>query len=97
MRSPTASTKIVDRLVEAIRECVEETADGETVQKLVAETDDDDQLEFESVERLVGAEIARRLRLLEADLEDEPLDLAAPDEVDIYDDGSTSTPTDDDR
>jgi hypothetical protein len=36
---------------------------------------------------LVGAETAQRLRLLKANLEDEPLDLAAPDDVDIYDGG----------
>jgi hypothetical protein len=36
------------------------------------------------VEQLVDAETARRLRLLEADLESEPLDLAAPGDADIY-------------
>ena len=34
---------------------------------------------------MVGAETAQRLRLLKTDLEDEPLDLAAPDDVDVYD------------
>ncbi len=73
-----------DLLVEAIREYIEETADSETVQELVATKYYDDQLEFETVKQLVGAETAQRLRLLKADLDDEPLDLAAPEDVDIY-------------
>jgi len=73
-----------DLLVEAIREYIEETADSETFQELVATKYYDDQLEFETVKQLVGAETAQRLRLLKADLDDEPLDLAAPEDVDIY-------------
>ena len=47
---------------------------------------------------LVGDMSAKRLRLLKADLEDEPLDLAAPDDVDIYEGDVTTvdTGTDDD-
>ena len=87
-----------DLLVEAIREYIEETADSETFQELVATKYYDDQLEFETVKQLVGAEAAQRLRLLKADLEDEPLDLAAPDDVDIYDGDTTAVDTaDDDR
>lgn len=73
-----------DLLVEAIREYIEETADSETFQELVATKYYDEQLKFETVKQLVGAETAQRLRLLKADLEDEPLDLAAPEDVDIY-------------
>ena len=88
-----------DLLVEAIREYIEETADSETFQELVATKYYDDQLEFETVKQLVGAETAQRLRLLKADLEDEPLDLAAPDDVDIYNGDATAVDTaaDDER
>ena len=82
-----------DLLVEAIREYIEETADSETFQELVATKYYDNQLEFETVKQLVGAETAQRLRLLKADLEDEPLDLAAPDDVDIYDGDATAVET----
>ncbi|QLD88791.1 hypothetical protein HWV07_06985 [Natronomonas salina] len=84
-----------DLLVEAIREYIEETADSETFQELVATKYYDDQLEFETVKQLVGAETAQRLRLLKADLGDEPLDLPAPDDTDIYGDGATSVDTGD--
>ncbi|ELZ96234.1 hypothetical protein [Haloferax sulfurifontis] len=73
-----------DLLVEAIRDYIEDTAHSETVQELVATKYYDDQLDFETVKQLVGAETAQRLRLLKADLEGEPLDLAAPENVDIY-------------
>ncbi|GEM_PF-240839 len=88
-----------DLLVEAIREYIEETADSETFQELVATKYYDDQLEFETVKQLVGAETAQRLRLLKADLEDEPLDLVPPDDVDIYDGDATTVDiaTDDER
>jgi hypothetical protein len=87
-----------DLLVEAIREYIEDTADSETFQKLVATKYYDDQLEFETVKQLVGAETAQRLRLLKADLADESLDLAAPDDVDVYDgDAAAVDTTDDDR
>jgi hypothetical protein len=88
-----------DLLVEAIREYIEATADSETFQELVATKYYDDRLEFETVKQLVGAESAQRLRLLKADLDDEPLDLAAPDDVDVYDGNATTadTPNDTDR
>ncbi|MFP8890819.1 hypothetical protein ACLI4U_13775 [Natrialbaceae archaeon A-CW2] len=79
-----------DLLVEAIREYLEDTAESETFQDLVAERYYDDQLEFETVKQLVGAETAQRLRLLKADLESEPFDLAPPDDFDIYA-GDTTT------
>lgn len=86
-------TDRTDLLVEAIREYIEETADSETFQELVATKYYDGQLEFETVKQLVGAETAQRLRLLKADLEDEPLDLAAPEDVDIYDEDAVTVDT----
>ena len=91
-------TDRTDLLVEAIREYIEDTADSETFRKLVARKYYDDQLEFGTVKRLVGAETAQRLRLLKADLDDEPLDLAAPEDTDIYGaDAVTVDTTADDR
>ena len=88
-----------DLLVEAIREYIEDTADSETFQELVATKYYDGQLEFETVKQLVGAETAQRLRLLKTDLEEEPLNLAAPDDVDVYEGDVTTVETaaDDDR
>ena len=91
-------TDRTDLLVEAIREYIEDTADSETFQELVATKYYDGQLEFETVKQLVGAETAQRLRLLKANLADEPLDLAAPDDVDVYEGDVTTVETgDDDR
>ncbi|KYH24162.1 hypothetical protein HAPAU_38050 [Halalkalicoccus paucihalophilus] len=84
-----------DLLVEAIREYIEDTADSKTFQELVAAQYYDNQIEFETVKQLVGAETAQRLRLLKADLEGEPLDLTAPDDVDIYSGDATTVATDD--
>lgn len=89
-------TDRTDLLVEAIREYIEVTADSETFQELVATKYYDDQLEFETVKQLVGAETAQRLRLLKADLEGEPLDLAAPGDEDIYGDEVQTVDTSDD-
>jgi len=92
-----------DLLVEAIREYIEDTANSETFQELVATKYYDGRLEFETVKQLVGAETAQRLRLLKADLEDEPLDLAAPEDIDVYEgdvttaDTAADTAVDDDR
>lgn len=74
-----------DLLVEAIRGYIEETTEDETFQQLVAAKYYDDQLDFETVKQLVGAETAQRFRLLKADLEGEPFDLPAPGDGDIYD------------
>ncbi|MGB9964086.1 hypothetical protein [Halobacterium hubeiense] len=90
-------TDRTDLLVEAIREYLEETADSETFQELVATKYYDDQLEFETVKQLVGTETAQRLRILKADLDDEPLELGAPEDVDIYDDNATTVDTGDDE
>ena len=86
-----------DVLVEAIREYIEDTADSETFQELVAAKYYDNQLDFETVKQLVGAETAQRLRLLKSDLEDEPLDIDAPDDVDIYGGDATTVATDADE
>ena len=87
-----------DVLVEAIREYIKDTADSETFQELVAAKYYDDQLDFETVKQLVGAETAQRLRLLKSDLEDEPLDIDAPDDdVDIYGGDATTVATDADE
>ncbi|NHX37602.1 MULTISPECIES: hypothetical protein [Halolamina] len=83
-------TDRTDLLVEAMREYIEDTAESETFQELVATKYYDDLLEFKTVKRLVGAETGQRLRLLKADLEDEPLDLDAPDDVDVYDGDATA-------
>jgi len=79
-----------DLLVEALREYLDKTADSEPFQELVATKYYGDQLDFETVTQLVGAETAQRLRLLKADLEDEPLDLAAPNDVNVYDGDATA-------
>src|SRR6056297_3748412 len=73
-----------DVLVEAMREYIEKTADSESFQELVATKYYDDQLDFKTAKQLIGAESAQRLRLLKSDLESEPLDIAAPEDVDIY-------------
>jgi hypothetical protein len=87
-------TDRTDLLVEAIREFLEETADSESFQDLVATKYYDDQLEFETVKQLVGTETAQRLRLLKADLEGDPLDLPAPDDDDIYGEDATTVDRD---
>jgi hypothetical protein len=73
-----------------MREYIEETADSDTFQELVARKYYDGQLDFETAERLVGTETAQRLRLLKRDLDDEPLDLDAPNDEDIYDGAAVS-------
>jgi len=83
-------TDRTDLLVEAIREYIEETADDEQFQELVARRYYEDDLDFETVKRLVDPETAQRLRLLKADLDGEPYDFAAPDDTDIYDDDRRS-------
>jgi hypothetical protein len=89
-------TDRTDLLVEAIREYLESTAESESFQDLVARNYYDDQLEFETVKQLVGAETAQRLRLLKADLEGEPVDPDAPDDdADIYGDDATTIDADD--
>lgn len=83
-------TDRTDLLLEAIREYLAETAESERFQERVAAKYYDGHLEFEAVKRLVGPETAQRLRLLKADLESEPLDLAPPRDVDVYDGDATT-------
>ncbi|WP_233735738.1 hypothetical protein [Halonotius aquaticus] len=78
-------TDRTDLLVEAIREYIKETANSDTVQELVATKYYNGQLDFETVEQLVGTEAAQRLRLLKRDIDDEPLDLGEPTDNEIYD------------
>lgn len=78
-------TDRTDLLVEAMREYIDEQADSDAFQQRVATAFYEDELDFETVKQLVGAEQAQRLRLLKADLEGEPFDLDAPDDTDVYD------------
>jgi len=78
-------TDRTDLLVEAIREYIEDTAHSDQFQELVAERYYDDELDFETVKRLVDPETAQRFRLLKADLDGESYDLATPEDTDIYD------------
>lgn len=73
-----------DLLNEALREYVQETAKQDAFHQLVANEFYEGRLEFETVKQLVGTDTAQRFRLLKADLEREPLDLAAPEDIDIY-------------
>ncbi|MCX2819078.1 hypothetical protein EGH25_06900 [Haladaptatus sp. F3-133] len=77
-----------DLLVEAIREYLEETAESESFQELVADRYYDDRIGFETVKQLVGAEDAHRL--LKSDLQDEALDVSPPEDVDIYEGEGTT-------
>ncbi|ESS08191.1 MAG: hypothetical protein A07HN63_02211 [uncultured archaeon A07HN63] len=91
-------TDRTDLLVEAIRKYIEERADSDSFQKLVARKYYDGQLDFETAEQLVGTETAQRLRLLKRDLDGEPLNLDGPTDEDIYDSEAISVdPDGDDR
>ena len=78
-------TDRTDLLIEAMRAFVQEMANDEEFQELVASRYYDDQLDFDDAKQLVGAETAQRFRLLKADLKAEPIDLDPPADVDIYD------------
>ncbi|GAB3411104.1 hypothetical protein GCM10027435_02370 [Haloparvum alkalitolerans] len=71
---------------------------GDPLPKAIATTYYNAGLTVDQLTVLVGAKSAKRLRLLKADFEDEPLDLAAPNDVDIYEGDVTTvdTGTDDD-
>ena len=79
-------------LNEALREYVRDTATSDEFQQLVANEYYEDRLDFETTKQLVGAETAQRFRLLKADLDSEPLELAAPSDTTIYDDPRTVEP-----
>jgi len=90
-------TDRTDLLVEAIREYIEETADSDNFRTLVADKYYDGAIEYETVEQLVGTETAHRLRLLRRDLDDEPLEIDAPRETDIYHGDAASVVPDDEE
>jgi hypothetical protein len=86
-----------DILNEALREYVDETANDDSFQGIVANEYYEDRLDFETVKQLVGADTAQRFRLLKRDLDSEPLDLPAPNDTNIYDnERQTIDPTDSD-
>ncbi|MDL0129227.1 hypothetical protein [Halobacterium salinarum] len=66
---------------------------GEPLPKTIATTYYNAGLTVDQLTVLVGAKSAKRLGLLKADLEDDPLDLAAPDDVDIYEGDVTTVDT----
>lgn len=72
-------------LVTALREYLQGAAHDDALVREIEAAYFDDALNYEMLKRLVGAETAQRLRLLKADLADEPFDLAAPQDVDVYD------------
>jgi hypothetical protein len=74
-----------DILNEALREYVDETANDDSFQSIVANEYYEDRLDFEAVKQLVGADAAQQFRLLRRDLESEPLDLPVPSDTGIYD------------
>jgi len=57
---------------------------GDPLPKAIATTYYNAGLTVDQLTVLVGTKSAKRLRLLKADLEDEPFNLAAPDDIDIY-------------
>ncbi|MFC7325868.1 hypothetical protein ACFQMF_14955 [Halorubrum rutilum] len=69
---------------------------GDPLLKAIATTYYTAGLAGDQLTALVGATSARRLRLLKADLGDEPLDLAAPADSDIYERDVTTVDTGDD-
>lgn len=71
-------------LNEALREYVGDAADSDSFQQLVANEYYEDRLEFDTVKKLVGVDTAQQFRLLKADLNSDPLDLPASDDVNIY-------------
>lgn len=73
-----------DVLIDAIRGYVEEMVEQEQFQRLVAKRYYNDELAFEEVKQLVGAENAQRFRLLKVDLEATSFELNAPEDIDIY-------------
>ncbi|WP_115891679.1 hypothetical protein [Haloferax sp. Atlit-48N] len=66
---------------------------GDPLPKAIATTYYTANLTHDQLTDFVGAMSTTRLRLLKADLEDEPLDLATPDDVDIYEGDVTTVET----
>ncbi len=57
---------------------------GDSLPKASATTYHNAGLTGDQLTTLVGAKSAKRLHLLNTDLEGEPLDLAVPDDVDVH-------------
>ena len=72
-------------LVEAMREYLDDRTDDAEFRRLVADRYFDGRFSAETVRESLGPETTRRLRLLQADAESEPLDLPAPGDESIYD------------
>jgi hypothetical protein len=72
---------------------------GDPLLKAIASTYYTARLTVDQFTDLVGATSVKQLRLLKADLEDEPLDLTAPEDIDIYEGDVTTVDirADDDR
>lgn len=64
--------------------------DDDALPQPIATTFYNARLTVDELTDLVGAICARRFRLLKADLEDDPLDLAPPENLDIYDGDATA-------
>ena len=62
-------------LIEAVCTHLDDAAASEDARRRVAKRYYDDRISLEKVKRLVGSREAQRLRLLKADLRDDPLDL----------------------
>lgn len=63
-------------------------SEGDPLLKAIASTYYTAGLAGDQLTDLAGATSAKQLRLLKADLRDEPLDLAAPEDIDIYEGGT---------
>ena len=74
-------------------------SDGDADTPAIATAYYDDGVSVDQLTPLVGTKTTQRLHLLKADLEDKPLDLAAPEDIDIYDGDATAieTASDNDR
>ncbi|MUW13460.1 hypothetical protein GJ633_01460 [Halorubrum sp. CBA1125] len=68
-------------------------SEGDPLPKAIATTYYNAGLTVDQLTVLVGATSAQRFRLLKADLEEDPLDLAGPDDIDIYEGDLTTVDT----
>lgn len=69
-----------DVLVAALREYLQDVSQDDALTHEIEAAYFADELEFEMLVRLIGSETAQRLRILKADLEDEPLDISDPED-----------------
>jgi ribulose kinase len=68
-------------------------SDGDADTQAIATAYCDDGVSVDQLTALVGAKTAQRLRLLKADLENEPLELSTPDDINVYDGDATAVDT----